>query len=453
MTTQRRQMRIGLFLFHTGHHVAAWRHPEGVPDSGFVFSHALEIAKAAEEAKLDLVFLEDGVAVRELDLSIASRTPRAAYFEPVTLLSALAVTTRNIGLVATASSTYHEPYNIARLFGSLDHLSGGRAGWNLVTSATDAEAMNFNRKGQDAHGDRYGRANEFIDVVKGLWEGWRPDAFLLDKASGRFFDEDGVRLLNFSGKHFSVRGPLNLPRSPQGRPIIVQAGSSEDGRELAARTAEVVFTAQQTHEEARAYYSDVKARLAKYGREHDHMKILPGVMPIIGESEAEARERFEELQSMTPIEIGISVLAKSLGFKDIVNHPLDGPLPDNIPLTEGGQSRQRLMIEQARRDNLTIREMAIRASASRGHWQVFGTAQNIADQLEERFSTGGCDGYNVLLPVFPRDVRLFCDRVVPELRRRGLFRSEYESNTLRGNLGLTPANDWPPAPSAYGAAV
>lgn len=433
-----RQMKLGLFLFYSGHHVAAWRHPDGVADGPVNLASNIEIAREAERGKFDMIFLEDGVAVRELDLAVASRTPRATYFEPLTLLSAIAGATSRIGLVATASSTYNEPYSVARMFASLDLISGGRAGWNLVTSSTDAEAFNYGRSDQDRHGDRYERANEFIDVVTGLWDGWADDALVFDREDARFFAEEGVRVLDHKGKYYSVRGPLNVSRSPQGRPIRVQAGSSEDGKNLAARSADVVFTAQQTHEEARTFYADLKGRLARYGRKPDDVKIMPGMMPIVGDSEALARERFEELQDLVPVQIAVSVLAKSLGFPDIVKYPVDGPVPDDIPVTNGNKSRQQLLIAQARRDNLTIRQMAMKASASRGHWQVFGTARQIADQLEERFVSGGCDGYNVLLPMLPRDLYSFNSTVVPELQRRGLFRTEYEGPTLRENLGLEP---------------
>lgn len=442
MSQDKRMMKLGLFLFYTGHHVAAWRHKDGVPDGGINLAHNIEIAREAERAKFDMVFLEDGVAVREIDLDIASRTPRATYFEPITLLTALAMSTSRLGLVATSSTTYNEPYTTARMFASLDMISGGRAGWNLVTSSTDAEALNFGRTGEDLHGDRYERANEFIDVVTGLWDSWADDALIFDRENARLFSEKGIRLLNHEGAFFRVRGPLNISRSPQGRPIRVQAGSSDVGRTLAARTADVVFTAQQTHEEARSFYRDLKDRLTGFGRHPDDVKIMPGVMPIVGDSEALAREQFEELQSLVPTEIGLSVLAKSLGFSGIVNYPLDGPLPDDIPVTNGNKSRQQLLIAQARRDNLSIREMALKASASRGHWQVFGTAQQVADQLEERFVTEGCDGFNVMLPMYPRDLRRFNATVVPELQRRGLFRTEYEGTTLRENLGLSPCRGW-----------
>jgi FMN-dependent oxidoreductase (nitrilotriacetate monooxygenase family) len=442
MSQDKRMMKLGLFLFYTGHHVAAWRHKDGVPDGGINLAHNIEIVREAERAKFDMVFLEDGVAVREMDLDIASRTPRANYFEPITLLTAFAMSTSRLGLVATSSTTYNEPYTTARMFASLDMISGGRAGWNLVTSSTDAEALNFGRTDQDLHGDRYERANEFIDVVTGLWDTWADDALVFDREGARLSAENGMRLLNHEGKFYRVRGPLNISHSPQGRPIRVQAGSSEAGQTLAARTADVVFTAQQTHEEARVFYRELKGRLAAFGRQPDDVKIMPGMMPIVGDSEALAREQFEELQSLVPIEVGLSALAKSLGFNDIVNYPVDGPLPDDIPVTNGNKSRQQLLIAQARRDNLTIRQMALKTSASRGHWQVFGTAKQIADQLEERFVTEGCDGFNVLLPMYPRDLYKFNQTVVPELQRRGLFRTEYEGSTLRENLGLEPYRGW-----------
>jgi FMN-dependent oxidoreductase (nitrilotriacetate monooxygenase family) len=356
-------------------------------------------------------------------------------FEPVTLLSALSTVTERIGLVATASTTFHEPYNIARFFGSLDQLSSGRAGWNLVTSSNELEARNFSGVPHLRHADRYDRANEFIDVVLGLWNSWEDEAFLRDKESGLFFDPDKLHVLDHKGRHFEVRGPLNVSRSPQGHPVVIQAGSSEVGQELAARTAEVVFTAQRTLQEAQKFYSELKGRLAKYGRAPDDLKIMPGVFPVVGRTEAEAREKFEELQNLIHPELGLALLSSHIGKLDLSSYPLDGPLPD-LPVTNASQSRQQLLVDLARRENLSIRQLYLRVAGARGHWQLIGTAEQIADELEERFLKFGADGFNVMPPTVPGGLDDFIELVIPELRRRGLFRSEYEGPTLRENLGL-----------------
>jgi len=432
---QTRQMKLGAFLMTDGHHVAAWRHPRSRPDAGVSIEHFIELATLAERAKFDAVFLADSVGVRDRNIDSLSHTSRAVSFEPLTLLSALSVVTKRIGLIATASTSFNEPFNIARKFASLDLLSHGRAGWNLVTSSTDSEALNFNYDQHLAHADRYERALEFADVVTGLWNTWEDDAFVRDQASGVFFAPDKLHVLNHRGKHFKVRGPLNVARSPQGHPVIVQAGASEPGKELAAATAEAIFTAQLTLADAQAFYADVKGRLEKYGRDPDHLKIMPGVFPVVGRTEAEAREKFEELQSRIHPAVGLALLSGNLGGVDLSGYPLDGPLPD-LPETNGPKSRQKLVIDLARRENLTIRQLYLSIAGARGHWQVVGTAAQIADQLEERFLKGGADGFNVMAPYLPGGLQDFVDHVIPELRRRGLFRSEYEGATLRENLGL-----------------
>jgi FMN-dependent oxidoreductase (nitrilotriacetate monooxygenase family) len=351
------------------------------------------------------------------------------------LLSALAAVTEHVGLVATASTSFNEPYHIARKFASLDHISGGRAGWNLVTSSNEHEAKNFNRDKHFEHAERYERAIEFAEVVEGLWDSWEDDAFLRDKDQGRFFDPERRHVLDHKGRFFQVRGPLNVARSPQGHPVVVQAGSSEAGRDLAARTAEVIFTAQQTLEDAIDFYSDVKGRLAQYGRHPDDLKIMPGVFPIVGRSESEAREKFEQLQALIDPKVGLALVSGLTGGFDLSGYPLDGPIPE-LPETNASKSRQLLTLELARRENLTIRQLYLRVAGARGHWQLVGTPAQIVDQLEERFVKGGADGYNVMPPVLPAGLDDFVELVIPELRRRGLFRSEYEGRTLRDNLGL-----------------
>ncbi|HMK78294.1 MAG TPA: LLM class flavin-dependent oxidoreductase [Xanthobacteraceae bacterium] len=434
--SRREKLRLGAFLYPGGHHVAAWRHPKAQADAGVNPGHYKRLAQAAERAKFDLIFLADGVSVRGDDIDALSRTATryVGQFEPITLLSALSSVTERIGLVATASTTYNEPFHIARKFASLDHLSGGRAGWNLVTSADEREAYNFNRESHLAHARRYERAEEFIDVVLGLWDTWEDDAFVRDKQEGLFFDPAKLHVLGHRGEHFSVRGPLNVPRPPQGHPVVVQAGSSEAGKALAARTAEVIFTAQQTLPDAKAFYADVKGRMAQFGRAPEELKIMPGAFPVVGRTESEAREKYDELQSLIHPVVGLSLLSKMIGA-DLSGYPLDGPLPE-LPETNGGKSRQALLTELARRENLTIRDLYLRIAGARGHWTLVGTPQQISDQLEERFVEYGADGFNIMPPHLPGSLDDFATLVIPELQRRGLFRTDYEGQTLRENLGL-----------------
>ncbi|RWC66839.1 MULTISPECIES: LLM class flavin-dependent oxidoreductase [unclassified Mesorhizobium] len=407
------QMKLGAFLWATGHHIAAWRHPKAHVKAGIDIDHYMALARTAEAAKFDMIFCEDAAGLREANVDIASQTSRSIGFEPISLLSALAVQTSRIGLVSTASTSYNEPYGLARTFLSLDHLSGGRAGWNLVTSASQIEAANFGAAGLKPHADRYERAREFAEAVTGLWRG---------KAG-------------HDGQSFSVRDPLDLPRSPQGAPVMVQAGASDVGRDLAARTADVVFTAAQTFEEAKAFYDDLKGRMAAYGREPDDIKIMPGVAPVVAETEAEAREKFEELQELIPDDVGVALLSSYLSISDLWRHPLDGPLPD-LPESEGMKSRQALVVEQSRRDGLSIRQLARHFAGARGHWRIVGTAVQVADELQARFEGGAADGFNVMPSYFPGELDAFATLVVPELQRRGLFRKAYEGATLRAHLGL-----------------
>jgi alkanesulfonate monooxygenase len=353
-----------------------------------------------------------------------------------------------VGLAATASTTYNEPYHLARKFASLDYLSGGRAGWNVVTSATEAEALNFNRDKHMEHGLRYERAREFLRVTKGLWDSWEDDAFLRDKESGIYLDPDKLHVLNHKGEHFSVRGPLNVARPVQGYPVIIQAGASEDGQDFAASTAEVIFTAWRTIEEAQAFYKGIKGRLAKYGRSPDHFKIMPGVFPVIGKTEAEAQEKYEVLQELIHPSVGLALLSGMTGGIDLSQYPLDGPLPD-LPETNGNRSRQQLIRDLAGRENLTIRQLYLAIAGARGHWTTWGTPEQIADQLEEWFVTDAADGFNVMPPYLPGGLDDFVEHVIPILQHRGLFRTEYEGRTLRENLGLPrPVNQFSPAASA-----
>jgi FMN-dependent oxidoreductase (nitrilotriacetate monooxygenase family) len=435
MTAPPRQIKLGAFLMQTGHHIAAWRHPDTPADAGRNFSHYVQLARLAEQACFDAVFVADSVGVRNTDLASLSRTARTDHFEPFTLLSALAAVTRNIGLIGTVSTTYNEPFHVARKFASLDHISEGRAGWNLVTSSGTGEAQNFNLDEHVEHARRYERAGEFHKVVTGLWNSWDDDAFLHDKESGNYFDPEKLHVLHHKGKHFSVRGPLNVSRPPQGWPVVVQAGASEAGRDLAARTAEVIFVAHQTFDEARAFYTDIKTRAAAYGRSPSHIKIMPGIFPIVGRTQAEADEKFQRLQDLIHPVVGVQLLSNMIGGFDLSSYPVDGPLPE-LPETNGGKSRQRLLLDLARRENLTIRQLYLRIAGARGHQQVVGTPASIVDQLQQWFEEGGADGFNIMSPWLPGGLEDFIELVLPELRRRGLFRTEYEGRTLRENLDL-----------------
>jgi N-acetyl-S-(2-succino)cysteine monooxygenase len=356
-------------------------------------------------------------------------------FEPLTLLSALSAVTEHIGLVATASTTYNEPYHLARKFASLDHLSGGRAGWNIVTSSQDAEARNFNRDHHMDHALRYERAREFVRVTTGLWDSWDDDAFLRDKESGVYVDPDKVHVLNHKDKHFSVRGPLNVARPVQGYPVLVQAGASEDGQDFAAQAAEVIFTAQPTLAEAQAFYAGIKGRLAKYGRSPDQLKIMPGIFAVVGQTEQEAKEKYDQLQDLIDPIVGLSLLSGLVGNVDLSGYPLDGPLPE-LPETNNNKSRLKLVQDLAGREKLTIRQLYLAVAGARGHRTIWGTPVQIADQLEEWFINDAADGFNIMPPYLPGGLDDFVELVVPELRRRGLFRTEYEGRTLRENLGL-----------------
>ena len=433
-----RQMKLGAFLMATGHHVAAWRHPQVPANAGLDFQHYRHLAQVAEAACFDTLFLADSVAAATGDS--ASQMARSDHFEPLTLLSALSVVTERIGLISTVTTSYNEPYHVARKFASLDHLSGGRAGWNLVTSDAAAEAGNFGRDEHIGHAERYSRAREFHQVVTGLWDSWSADAFVRDKASGQYYDPAGRHELNHVGEHFKVKGPLNVARSPQGRPVVVQAGSSEAGRALAARTADVIFTAQPSLAAAQAFYADLKNRAATFGRAADELKIMPGVFVVVGETQALAQAKFEAFQDLVQPEVGVALLGRMLGNFDLSGYPLDGPLPE-LPLTDSGQrSRQQLLSELAEREHLTLAQLGRRIAGGRGHFSLIGTAAQIADQLQLWFQNGAADGFNVLVPHLPGGLEDFARQVVPELQRRGLFRTHYTGTTLREHLGLPEIN-------------
>jgi FMN-dependent oxidoreductase (nitrilotriacetate monooxygenase family) len=429
------QMRLCAFIMATGHHVASWRQPEVPLENGTNFEYWANLARISERGKLDAIFLYDGAAISNVPIEPMSRGDRATFFDPMVLLSALAMVTSKIGLVSTSSTTYDQPYYVARRYLSLDHLSGGRAAWNLVTGVNVREAMNFSVAPM-AHADRYERAREFGEVVLGLWDSWADDAFIMDKQSGQFFDPAKVQALGHDGKYFTCAGPMCVARSPQGRPVMVQAGGSEPGRELAAETAEMVYSVQSDFESGREFYADVKSRMAKYGREPWELKIMPGVYTIVGRSEQEAQDIYGELRELVDESVARAMLGACLGGADVSAFPFDGPVPDGLS-TNAGTTHLKTMVKIAQDRNLSLRELAMDVAAGGyGHWAVCGTPTQIADQLEERFRGGAADGYNLMPATLPGGLEDFIDLVLPELQRRGLFRTEYSGSTLRDHLGL-----------------
>nr|WP_164480764.1 LLM class flavin-dependent oxidoreductase [Mycolicibacterium nivoides] len=433
-----RQLHLNAFLMSTGHHEASWRLPESNPFAATDVNHYAELARTAERGTFDSLFLADSP---QLNGDVGRRP--LGVLEPLTLLTALVAVTERIGLIATASTSYNSPYNLARRFASLDHVSGGRAGWNIVTTATVDAARNFGLDELPDHTSRYARADEFVQVAQKLWDSWQDDAVVADKAAGVWGDRSKIHPPAHRGEHFSVEGPLNIPRSPQGYPLLVQAGSSEDGKALAARYAEAVFTAQQTFEEARAFYTELKARTIAGGRDPDTIKILPGIVPVIGSTEAEAAAKDRELDEAIVPEYAHRQLASTLRIP-LERLELDRELPDDLlpeDAIEGAKSRYTLIVELARRERLTVRQLIGRLGGGRGHRTFTGTPEQVAETIEAWFRGGVADGFNIMPPTLPSSLELFVDHVVPILRARGLFRTEYTATTLRGHYGLArPAN-------------
>ncbi len=433
-----RQMRLGAFMRPVSIHTAAWRYPGGTPDANFNFAHLKRFAQKLEQGKFDAFFMADHLAVLNMPIEALKRSATVTSFDPPTLLPALAVVTERLGLIATASTTFDEPYHVARRFAALDHLSGGRAGWNVVTTSNPDAALNFGLEEHVEHGDRYKRGREFVDVVTGLWDSWADDAFIRDVESGIYFDAEKMHVLNHKGPYFSVRGPLNVARPIQGWPVIVQAGASEAGRQLAAETAEVIFAAPGNLAGGKSFYADVKGRMDVLGRPRDNLKILPGALVIVGDTVDEARAKRAHLDSLVHYESAIASLSIAIGH-DATKFDPDGPLPD-IPETNASKSGRERAISLAKRENLTVRQLAQRFGGYAG-LSFVGTPKTIADEMEQWLVEDGSDGFNIMFPYLPAGLEDFVDRVVPELQRRGIFRHEYEGRTLRENLGLPrPAN-------------
>lgn len=431
------EMKLGLFLAQAGYNEGAWRDPSVPANGGVDIDHYAHLAAIAEDAAFHFVFLPDSPSVVEKDLASIARVSRNDGFEPITLLSALSARTQHIGLVATATTTYHEPYHLARMFASLDHLSRGRAAWNIVTSGNKFEAPNFGAKELPDHDLRYDRAREFVRVVKGLWDSWEDDAFTRDKESGIFVDTSKLHLLSHRGDYFSVRGPLNIARPAQGYPVLVQAGASDAGIKFGAELAEVVFTAEPSLENGKQYYATLKEKARALGREDDQVAVMPGIVPIVGTTTQEAHDKLQKLESYTHIDVQIDTAERWLGaVTNLRSMNLDSLVPDSLPKTNLIQSRQKVLLDLAVRQKLTWRQLIRLVSSCRGHLMVLGTPDEIANKMVDIFDQRAADGFNVIPAIVPSGLKDFVDLVVPELRRRGRFRSGYVGQTLRENLGL-----------------
>ena len=418
-----------------GYHLGSWRHPDVPADGTLDYRYYLNTARIAEAACFDMVFLADGIGIRARDEPPGSlcRSAQNVELEPLTLFAAIAARTESIGLVATASTTYNEPYHIARKYASLDHISGGRMGWNVVTSWSDEEARNFGRDKHLDYDTRYERAQEFVEVVTGLWDSWEDDAFVRDKQSGLYYDPAKLHVLDHVGKHFRVRGPLSSARTPQGRPVLVQAGAADQGQAIAGAHADVVYAMHFDLPAAQAYYASVKRRAASYGRDAGAIKILPGFTPFVGRTEAEARAKYDQMRALIHPKVGLSILTNYLG--DLSAYPLDGPVP-----ASSGDLRIRSLggglLEMAHRDGLSIRALYEMMAAGNGGRVLIGTAEQVADDMQCWFEQGAADGFNICPTHLPGGLEDFVALVLPELRRRGLFRAQYEGRTLREHLGL-----------------
>lgn len=434
----KKNLTLALFLF-PGYHMGAWRLPDAIPEMDLNIEHYVTAAKLAEDAKMDAIFFEDQAAVRRSNDILNGDTygatnPRSIHFDPTMVLPALAMHTTHLGLAATSTATFNEPFNLARKFSSIDFISNGRAGWNLVTSFNEAEAQNYGLDAHVEHGLRYERANEFIDVVTGLWDSWEEGAITRDKESGVYFDVEKMHFLQHDGKFFKVRGPLPMGRSPQGRPVIFQAGSSEPGRQLAARTADVVFTLQSDIAEARAFRDDIRSRAAGFGRDPEKIKVLAGMTPIVGDTDQEAKDLQKRMRELIPSELAVADLIPLSGGFDFRKFDLDGPMPD-LPESNAGKSHRQAIIDVARKNNLSILETA-RYFAEGSYLKMVGAPATIADTMQEWREADACDGFLAVPTHFPTGVEDFTQRVIPELQRREIFRTEYTDGTLRERLGV-----------------
>jgi len=437
MADQKRQMKLSLFLTGDGnYHMAGWRLPGSTCDGGQNIQRWIEAAQTIERGKMHMLFIADAASPPGTDdFETQSLTSRIDRMDPIPILSAVSMMTKHVGLASTMTTTYLEPYNLARTVASLDHISGGRAAWNIVTGSNKDDALQFNREQHVPHSERYERAEEFVDVVRGIWDSYDDDAFPRDKESGVYMRPDGVHLLNHSGKYFKVRGPSAVPRSPQGHPVMIQAGSSEPGMNISARVADVIFTSQSSLKNAQSFYNNVKGRTDQFGRTRDDILIMPGALLFMADTEAEAKEKFDQMNALIPLRVAMQRLSANLGGVDLSKYDLDAPLPD-IPTNNARVSAVESYITLARREGLTLRQVAMRSAAAKHHWTLIGSVKQVADELESWFLEHGADGFNILPSDVPGSYVDVVNKLVPELQRRGLFHTEYEGKTLRENLGL-----------------
>ena len=428
--TQQRKMRIGVFLSGSGGNMASWRHPNAVPDGAVNLEYYRDMTRTAEDAKLDFAFFGDGLYISE-----KSHPNFLVRFEPLTLLAALSMVTTHIGLAATLSTTYSDPYTVARQFSSIDHLSDGRAGWNIVTSPLEGSAANYSKPEHPQHDLRYRMAGEFVEITKGLWDSWEDDAFIRDKESGVFIDPSKMHRLDHKGEFFSVQGPLNISRSKQGSPVLIQAGSSEAGRGFAAKIADAIFTGQATSSDAAGFYKDIKTRAEESGRDPGQVLILPGCSPVVGDTPEEAEAKYQEIANLVVIDDALNYLGRYFNDIDFSPYDLDEPFPDLGDFGRNGWESTTDRIKQvAKEESLTLREMALRSTTPRN--EFIGTPTQVANSMQRWFENGAADGFMLVPSVLPQGFNDFVEHVLPILKERGLFRTEYEADTLRGNLGL-----------------
>ncbi len=428
--TNQRKLHLGTFLAGTGSNMASWRHPNSVADGAINLDYYRKLTRKAEAAKLDFVFFGDGLYISEKSHPIFLNR-----FEPLTLLAALAMDTTHIGLAATLSTTYSDPFTVARQFASIDHISNGRAGWNIVTSPLEGSAANYNKPEHPEHDLRYRMAHEYVEVTKGLWDSWEDDAFIRNKETGVFFDPSKMHRLNYKGEFYSVQGPLNISRSKQGRPVLIQAGSSEAGKEFASRHADAIFTGQASPADAVQFYQDVKGRAARYGRQPDEILILPGCAPIVGQTPEEAERKYQEIANLVVVDEALNYLGRYFNDLDFTQFELDEPFPDLGDFGRNGwESATDRLKKLASEENLTLRQLALRTTTPKNGFT--GTPTHVADTMQAWFEAGAADGFMLNGAVLPDGFNDFVDHVLPILKERGLFRTEYEASTLHGNLGL-----------------
>ncbi|PTE80169.1 nitrilotriacetate monooxygenase [Staphylococcus equorum] len=428
----KKYMKLGLFLAGYGHHVASWRHPESIEKGPMDIEHLIKVAKKAEQGKFDLLFLADSLFVSE-----TSHPNVLSRFEPLTLLTVLARETKEIGLASTASTTYEQPFHLARIFSSLDHISHGRAAWNIVTSSINNTAENFNGTRHMEHELRYERAAEFVEVTNKLWKSWEKDTFSRNKENGEFIDVRKLHTINHEGKHFKVKGPLNIERSPQVRPLLIQAGSSPTGTDLASKVADIVFTAQSDKKDAKDFYEKLQDKVIANDRQSGQVAIMPGLFPVLGNTEDQALDSYQTLQDMILPEIGLKILAPYVGEIDLNTYNLSTPFADiEFDSGNGVQSRLKVILKEAKEKNLTLEQVMKQVAGSRGHHIVIGTPETVADKMQDWFENNAADGFNIMPPLLPTQFDLFVEKVIPILQDRGLVQTEYARGTLREKFGL-----------------